>query len=64
MILETAAQRVEGVADCDMRVLMRMVCTRIAADHDLMARNRQIDADTEELTLVLMAMTAFHGYSA
>jgi hypothetical protein len=62
VILQTASERIEGVADRDVGVLMCMVIVGLAADHDLTAGNRQIDADGKKLALLLMPVTALHHH--
>src|SRR5665213_98184 len=52
VVLELAARRVEGIADGDENVLMRMVFGRIALDDDLSSRNGQIDSQMVQVALV------------
>jgi hypothetical protein len=64
MIFEQPAGGIESVADRDVDVLMRMVCRGIAADGDLAARNFKVDADPEQIALVVARVPAFDDDAA
>src|SRR3569832_1531772 len=59
MALELAPRRVEGVAYRHIKVFVRF-----ALDHQLGARNRQIDADIVEHAVLLTAMRGLHQHPA
>jgi hypothetical protein len=60
MIFKRPAGGVEGVADRDVDILMRMVRRRIAADGNLAAGNFEVDADLEQIALTPARVPAFH----
>src|SRR3546814_13874120 len=51
MVLEAAACRIEGIAQSDVDVLMRLVAAGVAVDHYLLAWNADFDSDVEEVAL-------------
>jgi hypothetical protein len=59
MVFELTARGVEGVADRDMRILMRMVRARVPADDDLASGNGEIDPNLEQLALLMPLVPAF-----
>jgi hypothetical protein len=59
VIFEPAAGGVERIADRDMRILMRVVRTAVAADDYLGPRDGEIDADREQLVLPMPLVRAF-----
>jgi hypothetical protein len=60
VIFEPATQCVEGVANGDMRIFMRVVCAVIAADDDLAAGDREINANFEHIALVVARVLTLH----
>ena len=64
MIFEQPAGGIESVADGDVDILMRMVCRWIAADGDLAARNFKVDADPEQIALMVAGVPAFDDDAA
>ena len=64
MIFEQPAGGIESVADRDVDVLMRMVCRGIAADGDLAAGNFKVDADPEQIALMVARVPAFDDNAA
>jgi len=64
MVLELSAEGIEGVTHRDVRIFMCMVCTRIAADHDLAAGDSYIDADRKQLALLVMVVVACDHHPA
>jgi hypothetical protein len=64
VVFEQPAGRVEGVADRDINVLVRMVRRGIAADDDLAAGNFQVDADAEQVTLLTPRVPALDDNTA
>jgi hypothetical protein len=64
MIFEQPAGGIESVADRDVYVLMRMVCGGITADGDLAARNFKVDADSEQIALIVARVAAFDDDAA
>jgi hypothetical protein len=64
MIFEHPAGGVEGVANRDIDILMRVVRRRIAADCDLAAGNFEVDADPEQIALTAARVPAFHDNPA
>src|SRR5262249_19662378 len=64
MILEQPASGIEGVADRDIDVLMRMVCGRIAADGDLAAGNLEVNPDPEQIGPLMPRMAALDDDAA
>ena len=59
MIFEQTARGVEGVANRDMRILMRMVRAGVPADHDLAAGDGEIDANLEQFALLMPLVPTF-----
>src|SRR3546814_4142168 len=51
MVLEAAACRIEGIAQSDVDVLMRLVAAGVAVDHYLLAWNADFDRDRKSTRL-------------
>jgi hypothetical protein len=64
MIFEQPAGGIESVADRNVDVLMGMVCRGIAADGDLAARDFKVDADLEQIALMVARVSAFDDDAA
>jgi hypothetical protein len=64
VIFEQPAGSVERVADCDVDILMRVVGLGIAPDDDLAAGNPKVDADSEQIALVLAGIRALDDDAA
>jgi hypothetical protein len=60
IIFELAAGGVEGIPDRDPDILMRMMLGGIALNHDLAARNAEMDSDMEKSSLSLSMAAAFN----
>src|SRR3546814_5875567 len=56
MVLEAAACRIEGIAQSDVDVLMRLVAAGVAVDHYLLAWNADFDSDVEEVALGVLTV--------
>src|SRR3546814_19797702 len=56
MVLEAAACRIEGIAQSDVDVLMRLVTAGVAVDHYLLAWNADFDNDVEEVALGVLTV--------
>ena len=61
---QAARDGVEGVADRDVDILVRMVLGRISIDRDLRAGDLQIDPDLVEPSLALAAVRRSDGHPA
>src|SRR6476659_7785155 len=61
MIFELAHRGIEGVADGDIDVLMRLVLRAFLIHMHVVARHADVDADLVELALVVMAMRRLDG---
>jgi len=59
VIFEQSASCIEGIANCDIGIVMRMTGCRIAADDDLAARNDQVDPHLEQVALQMARVPAF-----
>ena len=59
VLFEQPAGRVEGVADRDIDVLVRMVRRGIAADDDLAPGDLQVDAYPEQIALLVARVPTF-----
>lgn len=59
VFLELPFGRVEGVAQRDVEILVRLLVVVIAADDDVLVRYRKIDSDVIEIALVLVTMLRF-----
>ena len=59
MIFEHTARGVEGVADRDVRILMRVVRARISSDDDLASGDGEVDPNLEQLALLMPLVAAF-----
>jgi hypothetical protein len=59
VVFEPAAGGIECIANRDMRILMRVVRTAVAADRYLGPGDGEIDADREQLTLSMPLVLAF-----
>ena len=64
MIFEQPAGGVEGVANRDMDILMRVVRYRIAPDDNLFPRNLEVDPDAEQIALMTARVPAFDDDAA
>lgn len=64
IFFELAFGYVEGVAQGHVQVLMRLLVMTLAADHDMLVGNAEVDADVEEITLLLVLMIKFNRYPA
>jgi hypothetical protein len=60
MIFEATTERVEGVANGDVRILVRMVDAPVAADHDFAARHCEVYAHLEHIALLMARVLALH----
>src|SRR5712691_8446323 len=58
MVFQEAARRVKGVADRNIRILVRVVRAGLAPDDDLASGNRQVDPDLEQIALLVPPMGA------
>lgn len=59
VIFEPAAGGIEGIANRDMCILMRVVSAAVAADGNLGPGDGEIDADREQLALPMARILAF-----
>jgi hypothetical protein len=59
MVFELTARGVEGVAHRDMRILMRMVCAGVPSHDDLASGDGEVDANLEQLALLMPLVPAF-----
>jgi hypothetical protein len=59
VVFEPAVGGVESVADRDMRILMRVVRTAVAADDNLGAGNGEIDVDLKDVALLVPPAAGF-----
>ena len=64
VILEQPAGSIESIADRDIDVLMRMVRRGITADDDLVTGDIQVDANLEQIALLVARMLAFDDDAA
>jgi len=64
VIFEQPAAGIEGVAERDVDVLIRMVRHGITPDHDLPSGNFQIDADPKQIALLVARVPALHDHPA
>jgi hypothetical protein len=60
VILDLARGSVEGVANGNVDVLVRVVLLRLAAHDELAAGKREIEADVEELSLPMTPVRRAH----
>lgn len=61
LILELSHDRIEGIADDDVKIFMRTVAGWITSDRDFPRRRREIDTDRIEAALVMMSMRNIDG---
>jgi len=64
MVLNPPDRRIEGVANCDIDILMRLVLRSFLHMHVLPAGHADIDPHLVELSLVLTAMRRLDGHVA
>ena len=64
MILQPAARGIECVANGDVQVLVRVVLARLPVDHDLAARQREIDAHVKDLALTMASVGSLQRHPA
>ena len=55
---------VEGVAQGHVQILVRLLVMTLAADHDMLIGNAEVDADVEEITLLLVLMIKLNSHPA
>ncbi len=61
ILFKLALGHVEGVAQGHVQILMRLLVVPLAANHDVLVGNAEVDADVEEITLLLVLMIEFNG---
>jgi hypothetical protein len=59
IFFKLATGHVEGVTHRDIHVFVRLPVMMLAADDDVLAGNGKVDADMEEVALVLVLMVKF-----
>jgi len=64
VILEQPAGRIERIADRDIDILVRMVRRGITADDDLVTGDIQVDANLEQIALLVARVLAFDDDTA
>lgn len=64
IFLKLALRGFESVTQGDIAVFMGLLVVMIAADHDLLLRNAQINPDFVEITLMLVVMFCLDGNPA
>jgi hypothetical protein len=64
VILEQPAGSIESIANRDIDILMRMVRRGITADNDLVTGDIQLDADLEQIALLVARVPAFDDDTA
>jgi hypothetical protein len=64
VVFEQPAGGVEGIADRDIDILMRMVRRGITADDDLTPGNLKIDANPKQVPLLVTRVSAFDDDTA
>ena len=64
MVLQPAARGIECVANGDVHVLVRVVLARLAVDHDLAARHREIDAHMIDRALTMAPVGSLQRHPA
>ena len=64
MVLQPAARGIECVANGDVHVLVRVVLARLPVDHDLAARNIEIDAHMIDLALAMTPVGSLQRHPA
>ncbi len=61
VFFELALGYVEGIAQGHIQILMRLLVMTLAADHDMLIGNAEVDADVKEITLLLVLMIEFNS---
>ena len=56
-----ALSHIESVAQCHVQILMRLLVVSLAADHDMLVGYAEVDADVEEITLLLVLVIEFNS---
>ena len=64
VILEQPAGSIERIADRDIDILMRMMRRGITADDDLVTGDIQVDANLEQIALLVARVLAFDDDTA
>ncbi len=64
IFFKLALGHIEGIAQSHVKILMRLLVMTLAADHDMLIGNAEIDANMEEITLLLVLMIEFNCYPA
>jgi hypothetical protein len=59
VVLEPATSGVEGIANRHGRVFVRVILRRIAPDHEIAARDGEVDANVDDPALAVSAMSSF-----
>jgi hypothetical protein len=59
VVFELTADRVKRVANRDMGVLMRVVCTGVVPDNNLRTGNTQVDTNLEQVPMMVSRVPAF-----
>lgn len=59
VMFELSYHSIEGVADCHVEILVRVVHWMLAIDHQLVTRYIDVHADSVELSLLVMIMGRF-----
>lgn len=54
VVLEPASNGVERVANCDVRIFVRMLVVRAPTDHDLTTGEPNVDGNVEQVALAMM----------
>ncbi len=61
IFFELTLGHVEGIAQGHVQILVRLLVMTLAADHDMLIGNAKVDADVEEITLLLVLMIKFNS---
>jgi hypothetical protein len=59
LVFELTRGRIEGIANCDVRVLVSVIFRAFAVDHELSARHTDSNSDLEQATLPVMLVWLF-----
>ena len=60
ILFKLALSHIKGVAQGHVQILMRLLVMTLSADHDMLIGNAEVDADVEEITLLLVLMIEFN----
>ncbi len=64
IFFELALGHIKGVAQGHVKILMRLLVMTLAANHDMLVGYAEVDANVEEITLLLVLMIEFNSYPA